>query len=426
MFENIKNNIEWILHIDGDGFFAACEVARKPEYFGKPVVVGHERGVATALTYPAKDIGIKRGDPVFKIRKEYPDVPILSSHFELYNHYSRNLANILLDYVDELEIYSIDECFATLKGEIDSVKDKVEKMKEIVQRKLGITYSFGVSVNKTLAKVGSKHKKPNGLCFLMDKESILLALKETKVEKIWGIGPATASKLFRNNIFTAYEYANSNARFILKSDFTKPVEETYIELRGESAFFVGVKNPHQKSIQSTRTFMKRLVNKRQILSELYKNIETCSGELRRQDLYTNSVYIFVQRDKGQGEKIFYEVELPFFTQSSIEINKYVERVFDKYGDTLPGIYKKSGIQANGLKQKDEIALDMFGDQENKFENEKPMNVAIDKLREKYGFQIVQTAASLNAFNGRNTDQNKRESKDNYEYGLPYPFLGQVI
>ena len=94
---------KYFLHIDGDAFFASCEVARLPEYIDKPLVVGEERGIATAITYAAKKIGVKRGDPIFKIKKEFKDVKILSGHFELYNKYSYNLINILKRFTNKIE-----------------------------------------------------------------------------------------------------------------------------------------------------------------------------------------------------------------------------------------------------------------------------------------------------------------------------------
>ena len=60
-------NSKAILHIDGDAFFASCEVAKNPALRGKPVIVGKERGMATALTYEAKAMGIKRGMTIYEI-----------------------------------------------------------------------------------------------------------------------------------------------------------------------------------------------------------------------------------------------------------------------------------------------------------------------------------------------------------------------
>src|SRR3989338_9935236 len=102
--------MSYILHIDGDAFFASCEISRRPDLKGKPVVVGEERGIACALTYEAKALGVYREMPIFKIRQEYPQVAVLSSHFELYEKYRENLVQILRENLPLVESYSIDEC----------------------------------------------------------------------------------------------------------------------------------------------------------------------------------------------------------------------------------------------------------------------------------------------------------------------------
>ena len=70
-----------ILHVDGDAFFAMCEVSRRPDLRGKPVVVGRERGIVTAATYEAKALGISRATPIHEVRSSYPQVTILPSDF---------------------------------------------------------------------------------------------------------------------------------------------------------------------------------------------------------------------------------------------------------------------------------------------------------------------------------------------------------
>lgn len=416
---------EWILHIDGDAFFASCEVSRRPDLFDKPVVVGEERGIATALTYSAKALGIKRGDPIFKIKKEYPNVVILSSHFELYNKFAGNLAKILIPEVYDFEAYSIDECFASLKGTKEEVQLKVIKLKKLIQDKIGITYSFGVSITKTLAKVASKRNKPNGLCFLMDDQKIKEALQTTKVENIWGIGYATNKKLVRNNILTAFDFIHSDLKFALKDSYTKPIFQTKDELSGNTHFKVGILNPYQKSLQSTRSLINRTTDINILKGELSRNIEVACSEMRKKGLVTNKVHMFVSPKNPSDiflEKCF---DLVNFTNAEMHILKQIEHLFDKSVLTGKVVYKKTGVTMLNLLPIEEIPDDLFGCQiETSFQESKITNV-IDGLRKRFGYNSISLASSLTARNKRVLDYEKRHLGDYYESGLPFPFLGVI-
>lgn len=415
----------WIVHVDGDAFFASCEVIRKPELWGKPVVVGFERGIVTALTYEAKALGVKRGDPIFKIKKEYKNVKILSSHFELYAKYAESLQDILKPFVCEFEAYSIDECFFSLRGNKEEIREKVLYLRELIHRKLGVTYSFGVSVNKTLAKVASKRNKPKGVCFLFDKEEIEEALRTTKVENIWGVGWQTSRRLHNKRILDAYSYSKADGRKVLQDRFTEPVSNTIRELNMERIYGINIDNPHQKSLQSTRTFVNKTNLKKEILSELSRNLEVACGELRERKLYTNRIYFFIKRANESTLSIYNEVYLPFYTNSSIKILRFIEQVFDKYESTLPGIYKKSGVTCSNLKIEEEMSFDLFGEQENILIEENKINSVIDAIRSKYGFESIQIAQSKISIDKRFNELVKREEMDNYEYGLPFAYLGEI-
>jgi len=344
---------KWVLHVDGDAFFASCEVSRRPDLFGKPVVVGEERGIATALTYTAKALGVKRGDPIWQIKKEYPQVTVLTSHFELYRKFAKKLETILTEYLDEFESYSIDECFGVMGGTEVEVKEKVYKMKTEVEKKLGITYSYGISVNKTLAKVGSKRNKPSGVCFLMNGLDIKQALQTTLAKDIWGIGYATQKKLFYKKISTAYEFANMDIKNTLK-DASSPLYQTQEELLGKVNFKVGHSNPHQKSLQATRAFIKKTSNKLEIISELSGNLERACSELYQMGLYTNKVYFYIKAKDKFTKSITEDFYLDHFTQSPIIILKQIEQLFDKYENRLTGIYKSSGIILQNLEFKEHL------------------------------------------------------------------------
>ncbi|MDD5721502.1 MAG: hypothetical protein PHT16_03620, partial [Candidatus Pacebacteria bacterium] len=111
--KNKPNNL--FLHADGDSFFVACELTLRPELRGKPVVVGEDRGIAVAMSPEAKKLGVTRGMPTFQIKKLFPEVTILSHHFDLYQDISSRMQQILQSYCRTIEVYSIDECFAVVE-----------------------------------------------------------------------------------------------------------------------------------------------------------------------------------------------------------------------------------------------------------------------------------------------------------------------
>ena len=112
-FNNIRNgflpmgwgqgNPRAILHIDGDGFFAACEVALNPSLRGKPVVTGAERGIASAMTYEAKALGLSRGMPVHEIRRRFPQVVVVPANYETY-HLCHAHVSIVRRYTSAVEV----------------------------------------------------------------------------------------------------------------------------------------------------------------------------------------------------------------------------------------------------------------------------------------------------------------------------------
>ena len=101
MFQ-IRSWPETILHIDGDAFFASVAQAVNPKLKGKPVVTGHERGIATAISYEAKKYGITRGMRFFEMRKLCPDCAFIESDYELYALFSHRMFEILRQFSFEI------------------------------------------------------------------------------------------------------------------------------------------------------------------------------------------------------------------------------------------------------------------------------------------------------------------------------------
>src|SRR3989338_5891471 len=105
-----------ILHMDGDAFFVGVEVAKEHKLKGLPVVTGEERGIVSALSYEAKALGVVRGMPISRVKREFSQVIVLPGDYRSYVEYSERMFEIVNRYAYGVEEYSIDECFADFTG----------------------------------------------------------------------------------------------------------------------------------------------------------------------------------------------------------------------------------------------------------------------------------------------------------------------
>jgi DNA polymerase-4 len=272
-----------IAHIDGDAFFASVEQAMDPRLRGRPVVTGKERGIASSMSYEAKARGVTRGMPLHEIRRLCPECVILPSDYETYSLFSVRMFDIVRRYTEDVEEYSIDECFADLTGLRRSLKmtyrEMAERIKADLDGELGMTFSVGLAPTKVLAKIGSKWKKPSGLTVIFGRhiEEYLAALP---VEKVWGIGPQTSAFLAKHRIMTALDYARRDEAWV-KRHLSKPYQEIWHELRGTPIYPVMVaKKTEYKSIGKTKTFTPPSTDRAFVLAQLPKNVENACIKAR--------------------------------------------------------------------------------------------------------------------------------------------------
>ena len=212
--------------LDCNNFYVSCERLFNPKLINKPVVVlSNNDGCIISRSNEAKDIGIKMGAPLFKIRHilKSNKVKILSSNYSVYGDISNRIMNILKNDLPEVEVYSIDEAFFSLYGVNDREK-KCLNLADKILKWIGIPVSIGIAKTKTLAKVANRavKKKHKYVGFDFRYENVLelrknnfdYILKNTGVEDIWGVGKQLSIFLKGNNIKTAYDLSKSNDNFI--------------------------------------------------------------------------------------------------------------------------------------------------------------------------------------------------------------------
>ncbi|HTE48345.1 MAG TPA: DNA polymerase IV [Candidatus Paceibacterota bacterium] len=384
-----------ILHIDGDCFFASCEVAKNPALRGKPVVTGQERGIASSMTYEAKRMGVTRGMRLFEIKKICPDVIILPSDYETYSLYSERMYNIVRRYTSDVEEYSIDECFADLTGLRRPLHMSYEMMAERIKRELnselGMTFSVGLSATKVLSKVASKWAKPDGLTFIpLRKAPEFLAKVPT--EKIWGIGSQTSALLAKYGVRTALDFALRDESWV-RSHVSKPYFEIWQELHGRVVYELNLEPKHiYKSISKTKTFTPPRTDRAYIFSQLSKNIENACIKARRHGLATPLIYFFLKtqdfRYHGMAVLLSAAVSVPQ------EIIAVVEKVFEKVYRPRTQ-YRATGIILMKLQENIMTQMDLFG-KSLSVETTKKIYISMDTLSAKFGKHAVFLGSSFQA------------------------------
>lgn len=393
--ERSREDNKYFLHADGDSFFVACELVARPDLRGKPVIVGGDSGIAVAMSHEAKKLGVTRGMPTFQIKKLYPEVIILPHNFKLYRDISKKAYNIILSYLESVEVYSVDECFAVVKNSdikyFGGARKLAEELKNEIENSLGVTYSFGMAKTKALAKQASKLQKPNGLVILLTKEDEIEALKKTSINDIWGIGRQTIPRLQNRGIKTAYDFVNYSDSEIEKH-FSEPLLILKKELSGESIYEVedDADPREQKSIQATGTFRPSSNDAKIIWSEIAENAEHACTHARKLNLISNKVSVFVKNT--DFKYYFEEIKLPLYTSDPgvvlNALNPLLQKLLSR-GEKM----RSTGVILHNLVREEDAPRDLFGKQEIALQNSKIEEVA-DKLREKFGNDAVKRASSL--------------------------------
>ncbi len=406
-----------IVHIDGDSFFVSCEVALNPKLKGRPVITGHERGIASAMSPEAKALGIYRGMPVFQIKKLFPQVVIIASNYQNYGTFAQRMYDIVRRYTDLVSEYSIDECFADITG-LDKLYKKsyeeiVENIKADLNRELGITFSLGLAPTKVLAKIASNYKKPNGLTIIF-KEEINDFLKNIGIGKVWGIGQETATLLRGLGVQTAFDLVQKDKRW-LEVHLSKPFAVTWQELQGIQVYSVtGEDHEPQKSIQQTRSFSPATSDRSFLLSQLSKNVEGACARARELKLGSKRIYYFLKTKEFSYRR--FEIPLTNVLNTPSLIMKEIKKTFDAvYNEKNK--YRTTGVTLSELSPIDMAQKDLFGAFLS-LDKWKDVFGAVDKLDRRFGSQIVILGESLKAFQ-------KNGKKINIKKNLRSPYMGEV-
>jgi DNA polymerase-4 len=196
-----------IIHADVDSFFASVEQRDDPRLRGRPVIVGP--GVVMAASYEAKARGIHSAMGAAQARRLCPEAIVVRPRFEAYVAASRKLFEVFERTAPRVEGLSMEEAFLDVSGleRISGSPPRIAaRLRRDVREHVGLPISVGVATTKVVAKIASCAAKPDGLLVVPAGGEVEF-LHPLPVERLWGVGPATAAKLHQRGIVTVADLA---------------------------------------------------------------------------------------------------------------------------------------------------------------------------------------------------------------------------
>jgi len=327
---------------------------------------------------------------------------------------------IVRRYTNDIEEYSIDECFADLTGmrrpNNMSYEEMAMKIKHDLDTELGMTFSVGLSVNKVTAKIGSKWKKPSGLT-IIPGYNLHLYLSKWPIGKIWGIGPNTEMYLKKQGIVTSLDFATKSPEWV-RAHLSKPFQEIHAEMNGRFVYPLVLGEKHDyASVSKTRTFTPPSTDSSFIFSQLSKNIENACIKLRRHHIFTKRFTFFLKTQDFR----YHALELRLLQEVCVP-EKIVATVREVWNTIYrAGIqYRATGVTLMELSHENVSTIDMFGNHEI-IDRVQKIHEAVDRVDAKYGKHSIFLGSSFRAM----TDAAHRGSRGEQTERRAHLFRGET-
>ena len=384
--------------VDCNSFYVSCERLFNPSIIKKPVIVlSSNDGCVISRSTEAKILGIKMGEPYFKVKKivKKNNVKVFSSNYSLYGDISRRVMKTLKQFSPKIEIYSIDEAFLDLS----SIKDKDlleygSRIRKTILKWTGIPTSIGIATTKTLSKIANHiAKKDNlGVINLINTQQIDKILKKIKINDVWGVGRQLTQFYIKNGINTAYQLKKMPDDWIKKNTNVFG-GRTAMELKGLSCISLETYQEKRKNCCVSRSFGRKVTKLEELNESVTTHCLNAAEKIRLDNQTTKKITVFIRTNPFQKDKNYYvnskDIDLPIRTNDSIELVKQALialKCIYKKGYK----YQKVGIIFSALNDVDIYKKNLFS-LINSEEKRKKLMKAIDYTNNKYGRNALSIA-----------------------------------
>lgn len=388
-----------ILHVDVNSAFlswTAVEMLKngaEVDIRTIPAIIGGDeekrKGVVLAKSIPAKKYGIKTGEPIYFARQKCPNLQIYQGNFKVYYYYSNALYNLLHEYTDKIERFSIDECFLDITDFIPKDKTDRDIANEIhtrVKQELGFTVNIGIAPNKLLAKMASDFEKPDKVHTLY-KNEIPIKMWNLPISDLLMVGKRSLPKLELLGIKTIGNLAHQ-PKALLEKQFGKFGKMIWEYANGIDDSEVISEPEEPKSIGNSITLPKDTDKIEEIEEVLLALTEQTCYRLRKHQLLAHTVGVQI---KTKDFKTYsHQKSLTTDTDSTKIIYETAKQILNEMykGESV----RLVGIKVDKLTTQEKQQLSLFDTPKN--EKQQKLDKTLDKLKEKYGYDSITRAGKM--------------------------------
>lgn len=388
-----------IAHLDLDSFFVSVERLQDRRLLGKPVLVGGtgSRGVVASCSYEARRFGIHSAMPMRTALQLCPQAVVIRGDSGRYSKYSNLITEIIREEVPLFEKTSIDEFYADLSGmdRFFGCYKLAGELRQKIIRETGLPISFGLSINKTVAKIATGEAKPNNqLEVPRGQEKPFLS--PLLVRKIPQVGAKTGMLLNRMGVKRIGTLQQMPAQ-VMEKALGKNGLDIWHKANGIDPRPL---EPYQerKSISLERTFQRDTIDVDKLETLLVAMAENLAFQLRQGDKLSACVTV----------KIRYSDFNTYSLQRRIAYTSQDHHLIATTKELFAKLYQKRLlVRLIGLRFSHLVG---GGHQINLFEDRAEivqLYQAMDRMRERFGINAVKRARTMqstglgraNPFNG---------------------------
>jgi len=362
-------------------------------------------GIILAKSQKAKACGVITGESIYQAKRKCPNIQIFPSNHKFYRECSDKLYNLLLEYTDKIERFSIDECFLDMTEFLGKRKllDVAYEINNRVKKELKFTVNVGVANNKVLAKMASDFTKPDRVHTLY-KNEIPQKMWNLPVGELFMIGKQTVYKLNSKGIKTIGDLAKVDKVTIAKL-FGKHGVLIWEYANGIDESKVNYLPQKPKGIGNSITLPKDVNSREEIYSIILALVEQVAYRLRKENMLAGTVNIQLRTKEF----------MDFSHQGKLGVPTCnTKEIYEKAKVLLDEMYKGNisirlvGVRVDGLIEKGKGQISLF-EINNKNDKQEKIDKTIDLLKEKFGYDAVTLAGKLNI---REVVKNKNDKFQN--------------